>query len=247
MSSKSEAFDSAIAQILNAGKSKDNRADIVERTYTSYEESLNDRSSSNGIRVVDKLRYPIVVQDETILTSSATSLAPIDYAPFREHFEANIFSKLGLRSSDTVIQLGCGDGSLLLEACKNYGCSALGYDAHDANEYKCIQAFRDDANISRADAIDFVVTKDVLSADLSTGTVIIVRLDRENGQSRMREKIEREVEGMNVPIIVIGGPFSGWRHEFVTQHRGTKMYVYTRMDRGASDVFEYRQYERHND
>ncbi len=78
----------------------------------------------------------------------------------------------GVRSSDVVYDLGCGDGRIVITAAKRYGCRSTGFDIDELR----VEQSRE--NVLKAGLSDLVTieNRNVLKTDLRTATVITLYL-----------------------------------------------------------------------
>jgi SAM-dependent methyltransferase len=69
---------------------------------------------------------------------------------------------------DVVVDLGCGDGRIVVIAAKVYGCKAVGYDL----DRECVTASRAAVGKAGVGKLVRIVEADLLAADLSGVTVV---------------------------------------------------------------------------
>jgi hypothetical protein len=93
----------------------------------------------------------------------------IGFAPSSVESMEELFTKIGLSAKDKFVDLGCGDGCVVIAAAKR-GAQAVGVEANPAL-YRQSQI---DAELANAPAQFFV--GDLVNADLSTYTVIYMYL-----------------------------------------------------------------------
>jgi outer membrane protein assembly factor BamB/precorrin-6B methylase 2 len=81
----------------------------------------------------------------------------------------------GVRPSDTVCDLGCGDGRVVVTAARRHGCRAIGYDI----DPECVRAAR--ANVRRHGVAGLVTIekRDIFTVDLSGVDVVLLYLSPE--------------------------------------------------------------------
>lgn len=116
-----------------------------------------------------------------------------------------------------------------------------GYDIEPDLQYRC-DATSHEQDVT--DYVDFRLIDDVLEADLSEGTAIIVDATQEK-ITELREKLENEVDPFT-PIVVVGGEIVGWLSQWETRHRGIPIYLYNRRTDsvlGFQDVHKFREVE----
>ncbi|GMH68760.1 hypothetical protein TL16_g05004 [Triparma laevis f. inornata] len=190
--------------------------------------------------VIDNYRFPKPL-DPTFITPLPVSLKTNLFSISWLVVLNRIFDKLNLTTQDTLVQLSCGDGRWLIEAALKKKCQCIGYDIEPDLQYRC------DATSHEQDVtnyVDFRLIDDVLEADLSEGTAIIVDATQEK-ITELREKLENEVDPFT-PIVVVGGEIVGWLSQWETRHRGIPIYLYNRRTDsvlGSQDVHKFREVE----
>ncbi|HBR80539.1 MAG: hypothetical protein UX09_C0023G0006 [Candidatus Uhrbacteria bacterium GW2011_GWE2_45_35] len=66
-----------------------------------------------------------------LVTMMATALFGVPWVPTRDRIGKKMFELAELKSGETVVDFGCGDGSLLLTAVKKFGAAkGIGYEIH---------------------------------------------------------------------------------------------------------------------
>lgn len=93
-----------------------------------------------------------------------------------------------VEKKDTVFDLGCGTGRVLLMAIKEFGArQAVGYEA---SQERCKLALRKVHKENLQGKIS-IVNRDLLDADLTKATVIFLYLS-DKGNALLKEKFERD-------------------------------------------------------
>lgn len=80
----------------------------------------------------------------------------------------------GLTPADTVYDLGCGDGRIVLAAARRFGCKAVGFDLDPARLREC-EAARAAAPPAVRRRVSFV-RADLFAVDLRPATVVMLYL-----------------------------------------------------------------------
>jgi hypothetical protein len=73
---------------------------------------------------------------------------------------------------DTVYDLGCGDGRIVVAAAKTYGCGAVGYEI----DSECVKLARTAVRAEKVEDLVRIVEDDLFKADLSRATVVTLYL-----------------------------------------------------------------------
>jgi tRNA G10 N-methylase Trm11 len=95
----------------------------------------------------------------------------------------------GVTDKDTVYDLGCGDGRIVIAAASKYGARGVGVDINPTRIKESARNARN-AGVSRKIAF---IKQDLLKTDLSRATVVAIYLDPEMNL-RLRPKLLRELK-----------------------------------------------------
>jgi outer membrane protein assembly factor BamB len=80
-----------------------------------------------------------------------------------------------IRKSDVVVDLGCGDGRLVVTAARKYGCKAIGYDL----DPECVRMSRENVKKQGVERLVTIEEKDLFNVDLSKVDVVLLYLPPE--------------------------------------------------------------------
>jgi precorrin-6B methylase 2 len=94
----------------------------------------------------------------------------------------------GVNARDTVFDLGCGDGRIVIAAAGKYGARAVGVDINPAR----IEESRRNARKAGVSQKVTFIEQDLLKTDLSQATVVAIYLDPRMNM-RLRPKLLREL------------------------------------------------------
>ena len=95
----------------------------------------------------------------------------------------------GVKASDVVYDLGCGDGRIVIAAAKEYGAHGVGID----NDPERIQEARDNAQKAGVEALVKFEVNDLFAADIHNATVITLYL-LPDVNLRLRPKLLKELK-----------------------------------------------------
>ncbi len=73
-----------------------------------------------------------------------------------------------VKKDDLVVDLGCGDGRMLVLAAQKYGSRGIGYDIDPA----MVKASRENARVNRVDKLVKIVQADIFTVDISAADVL---------------------------------------------------------------------------
>lgn len=126
-----------------------------------------------------------------------------------------------VNSSDTVYDLGCGDGRIVISAAKKYGARGVGIDINPAR----IEEARANARSAGVtDRVSFEVN-DVFDADIRNATVVALYLLPE-ANMRLRPRLARELKP-GTRIVSHSFDLGDWKPDKEKQVDGAHVYLWT--------------------
>ncbi|MGD0199478.1 MAG: class I SAM-dependent methyltransferase [Bryobacteraceae bacterium] len=131
----------------------------------------------------------------TVLTLAAVALAqgpprPLDvpYVPTSQELVVAMLKLADVRPGDTVYDLGCGDGRIVVAAAKQFGARAVGVDI---NPQRISEANENARQAGVADKVKFI-EGNLFDADIHEATVVTLYL-LPNVNLRLRPKLLQEL------------------------------------------------------
>jgi len=147
------------------------------------------------------------------------SLAP--FVPSRPEVVKRMLEIAYVGPKDIVIDLGCGDGRILIAAVKDFGADkAIGYEMRK-DLYK--QTLNDIERQNLEDKIT-LINDDLLKADLSQATVITLYLTT-SGNERLKPKLENESKNRS-RIVSHDFSITGWNPSMKEEFSSHSIYLY---------------------
>lgn len=126
-----------------------------------------------------------------------------------------------VRSSDTVYDLGCGDGRIVISAAKKYGARGVGIDINPAR----IEEARANARSAGVtDRVSFAV-KDLFDADIRNATVVALYLLPE-ANIRLRPRLIRELRP-GTRVVTHSFDMGDWKPDREKLVDGVHVYLWT--------------------
>ncbi len=157
------------------------------------------------------------------------SLAP--YVPSEPYIVRRMLELAEVGPKDVVVDLGCGDGRILIAAVKAFHARrAVGYEMDRGLYKQAVSAVKKQGLMHQIT----VVNDDLLQADLSDATVITLYLTTA-GNTRLRPKFEAEAYA-GTRIISHAFTIPGWTPALVAKCEvpyGPFLYLYVRSDHAA--------------
>ena len=127
------------------------------------------------------IRYAALLLCWTLL-GWVQSLAPFVATP--EDVVDRMLTLAGVTSQDVVIDLGCGDGRIPIQAARKYGARGIGVDI----DPRRIAESRANAKAARVEHLTEFRVEDALTTDLSNATVVTLYL-LSSSNARLRPRL----------------------------------------------------------
>ena len=120
-----------------------------------------------------------------------------------------------VKKSDRVVDLGCGDGRIVVTAAKKYGCRAFGYDLDPF----CVKLSRDSVQKEKVEDLVTIEQKDLFNVDLSQADVVALYL-----LPNLNVKLLRQLEKLKPGARIVSHqfPIEGIRPERVVRYRSSE-------------------------
>lgn len=152
----------------------------------------------------------------------AKSLAP--YVPSPQPIVERMLDAAQLKPGETVVDLGCGDGRILITAAKKYGAKAIGFELNR----KLVALAREDAERQKLSGSVSIIEGNLLDADLTGADVVTLYLLTDSN-SKLRPNLEKYLRP-GARVVSHDFEISGWKPKTVEEvhvhGRNHKIYVY---------------------
>ncbi|MBI3682460.1 MAG: class I SAM-dependent methyltransferase [Acidobacteria bacterium] len=152
----------------------------------------------------------------------AKSLAP--FVPSPQNIVEHMLDAAALKPGETVFDLGCGDGRILITAARKYRAKAVGVELSP----KLAQMARDTVQRNGLKDSVTVIEGNLLDVDLSGADVVTLYLLTESN-SRLRPNLEKYLKP-GARVVSHDFEIRGWKparvEEVQAHRRAHKIYVY---------------------
>lgn len=108
----------------------------------------------------------------TAQNSSPGHLPDVPYVPTSDKAVREMLKLAGVKKSDVVYDLGCGDGRIVISAAKNYGARGVGIDIDPER----IKQARENARKAGIENLVQFAENDLFAADIHEATVVTLFL-----------------------------------------------------------------------
>jgi ubiquinone/menaquinone biosynthesis C-methylase UbiE len=152
----------------------------------------------------------------------AQKLAPYVSSP--QPIVQRMLELAALKQGETLYDLGCGDGRILITAARAFGAKAVGVEISDT---LAARARKQVESLGLQDSVR-VLTGDMMAIDLSAANVVALYLLTE-ANDQLRPKLERELKP-GARVVSLEFKIRGWNpskiDKFEAQKHPYTIYVY---------------------
>lgn len=145
----------------------------------------------------------------------------IHYVPTSNGVADAMLKLARVTSSDTVYDLGSGDGRIVIAAAKKYGARGVGIEIDPA---LVAAARKNAASAGVADRVTFR-QEDLFKTDLSGATVVMLYLSTTTNM-RLRGILQRQLKP-GTRIVSHRFAMGDWKPDAEERHEGTNIYLWT--------------------
>ena len=164
------------------------------------------------------IRTAIAAILSLLFSWTSQSLAP--YVPTPDDVVIRMLELAGVKASDVVYDLGCGDGRIPIAAAKRFGARGVGIDIDPGR----IEESRANAKAAGVESLVEFRVGDVLQADVSPATVVTLYL-LTSSNLKLRPILERQLRpGARIVshAFSMGPEWPADRVDRFTSERGTR-------------------------
>lgn len=174
------------------------------------------------VRPVLSLAFAAAVLPLAAQIDHAKSLAP--FVPSPQPIVERMLDAASLKPGETLYDLGCGDGRVLITAARKFGAKAVGVELSDKLVEQAKAAIRD----SKVEDLASVVHGNLLEVDLSRADVVTLYLLTESN-AKLKPRLEKYLKPGS-RVVSHDFEIKGWKpvrvEEVAAHRRAHKIYVY---------------------
>jgi SAM-dependent methyltransferase len=143
------------------------------------------------------------------------------YVTTPDHVVSAMLKLAGVRSSDTVYDLGCGDGRIVISAAKEFGARGVGIDNNPAR----IQEARANAREAGVETLVKLEVNDLFDADIHNATVVMLYL-LPDVNLRLRPKLLKDLKP-GARVVSHSFHMGDWKPDKDEVVDGSHIYLWT--------------------
>jgi SAM-dependent methyltransferase len=174
----------------------------------------------------------------TISIAAAQTASPrldVPYVPSPNPVVEGMLKLAGVKAGDTVYDLGCGDGRIVIAAAKDYGAKGVGVDINPER----IQEARENAKKANVEDKVKFEENDLFKAPIGDATVVTLYLLPDVNQ-RLRPKLLKELKP-GTRIVSHSFDMGDWKPEREEMVEGRRIYLWTVPAPNTNGTAERRQ------
>ena len=156
---------------------------------------------------------------------SATRHLDVPYVPSPNVVVDGMLKLGNVKSTDTLYDLGCGDGRIVIAAAKQYGAHAVGVDIDPER----IREARENAKAAGVENLVKFVEGDLFKADIRNATVVTLYL-LPNVNVKLRPKLMSDLKP-GTRIVSHSFDMEGWKPEREEVVDGRHLYLWVIPDK----------------
>lgn len=164
--------------------------------------------------------FPAGVLLALTLSAQNTPHLDVPYVPSPNVVVEGMLKLAGVKATDTVYDLGCGDGRIVIMAAEKFGATAVGVDL-DAD---LVREARERAKKAGVAAKVRFMEGDLFEADIRPATAIMLYLIPKL-LPRLRPKLQSELKPGS-RIVSFAFPFPDWPPDKAEDVNGRHIYLY---------------------
>ncbi len=145
----------------------------------------------------------------------------VPFVPTSQDMVVDMLKLANVHKGDNVIDLGCGDGRIVITAAKQFGATGIGVDI---NPERIKEATENARKAGVADKVKFI-EGDLFDADIRNASVVTLYL-LPNVNLRLRPKLLKELKP-GTRIVSHSFDMDDWKPEREVESSGSRLYLWT--------------------
>jgi len=170
------------------------------------------------LKVVRKMCEYESFSDTPFYKRQTRILAP--YAQTPDDVAREMLKLAKAKPNELMVDLGCGDGSVLVIAASEFGCRCIGYEIDDILVRMALSKIEELKLNNRVK----VVHDDLFNADLSKADIVFLYLTPEMLKA-LKKKLELELK-RGARVVSHDYPIEEWRPLVIRKAKGNKLHTH---------------------
>jgi len=173
------------------------------------------------MKQTSRLAFAGLLAAASVLAQSPARTPDVPFVPTSQELVVQMLKLANVGKNDTVYDLGCGDGRIVITAAKDFGAHAVGVDINperikEANE-----------NARKAGVTDHVrfVEGDLFTAEIRPASVVTLYL-LPNVNLKLRPRLLKELKP-GTRVVSHSFDMEDWKPEKEIEVNGSRLYLWT--------------------
>jgi SAM-dependent methyltransferase len=169
------------------------------------------------------MRFSLFAGVLIAMSAAAQTPPPLDvpYVPSPNPVVDGMLKLAGVKSTDTVYDLGCGDGRIVIAAARSYGAKGVGVDINPER----IEEARANAKTAKVDEKVRFEENDLFKANIANATVVTLYL-LPDVNARLKPKLLKELKP-GTRIVSHSFDMGDWKPDKEELVEGRQIFLWT--------------------
>ncbi|HVX65416.1 MAG TPA: class I SAM-dependent methyltransferase [Bryobacteraceae bacterium] len=168
-----------------------------------------------------RLGLACLLTTAAVLAQSAARTPDVPFVPTSQELVVQMLKLASVTKNDTVYDLGCGDGRIVITAAKDFGAHAVGVDI---NPERIKEANENARKAGVTDRVNFV-EGDLFTAEIRPATVVTLYL-LPNVNLKLRPRLLKELKP-GTRVVSHSFDMEDWKPEKEIEVNGSRLYLWT--------------------
>lgn len=168
-----------------------------------------------------RLALACLLAAAAVLAQSGPRTPDVPFVPTSQELVVQMLKLANVSKNDTVYDLGCGDGRIVITAAKDFGAHAVGVDI---NPERIKEANENARKAGVTDRVNFV-EGDLFTAEIRPATVVTLYL-LPNVNLKLRPRLLKELKP-GTRVVSHSFDMEDWKPEKEIEVNGSRLYLWT--------------------
>ncbi len=173
------------------------------------------------MKLAFKVSLACVIATSVLFAQSPARTPDVPFVPTSQELVVQMLKLANVTKDDTVYDLGCGDGRIVITAAKQFGAHSVGVDI---NPERIKEANENARKAGVADKVKFV-EGDLFTADIHPATVVTLYL-LPNVNLKLRPRLLKELKP-GTRVVSHSFDMDDWKPEKEIDVNGSRLYLWT--------------------
>lgn len=173
------------------------------------------------MQLAKRLSLPCMIAGALVFAQAPTRPLDVPFVPTSQELVVEMLKLANVTKADTVYDLGCGDGRIVITAAKQFGARAVGVDINPER----IKEANDNAHKAGvAERVKFV-EGDLYTAEIHPATVVTLYL-LPNVNLKLRPRLLKELKP-GTRVVSHSFDMDEWKPDKEVEVNGSRLYLWT--------------------